>query len=180
MRKITLPWTTPDTAAFEPFGRFIAPPDATYTRAIYSDSLAGADGDRQPALHVNNIPPSDLELSVTRMERHPFANQIFVPLDVSRYVIVVAPSNEDGMPDNTRAVAFLMAGNRGVIYHKNVWHASATVVDRPGCFAVLMWRNGVDDDEFLDITPLHLAVPHANISRLQDEVSKFPMKEQLG
>jgi ureidoglycolate lyase len=48
----------------------------------------------------------------------------------------------------------------GVIYRAGVWHAGAAVLDRPGSFAVLMWRCGDDgDDEFRAIPPLGIEAP---------------------
>jgi ureidoglycolate lyase len=104
----------------------------------------------KPRLHVNLIRPSVLPCVVDTLERHPYSSQIFIPLDVSRYILVLAP---DG-PDITRAQAFLAPGNVGIVYRAGVWHAGAKVLDRSGSFAVMMWRNDSPDDEELITLPL--------------------------
>ncbi len=147
----------PDEAAFAPFGRIVGPPDAVGMRRGYGDALAARPRDAAPAFHVNAVPPSTLPLTVARMERHPHAAQCFVPLDVERYLVAVMPEAADGAPDPARALAFVLPGTRGVIYHPGTWHLGATVLGRTGHFAVLMWRGGAGpDDEFRAIAPVTL------------------------
>ena len=75
-----------------------------------------------------------------------------------RYLVVVMPSDQDGNPVIEGTLAFLAPGTIGVIYYPNVWHLGATVLDRPGHFTVLMWRNGASpDDDFRAIAPLTLS-----------------------
>lgn len=146
----------PATAeAFAPFGRFVAPPGAAGERSFYSDSFHERPDSSSPVLHTNFVPATTIPLVCSEVERHPFAAQCFLPLDVSRYVVLVMPSDDDGAPIVGAARAMLVPGNRGVIYHRNVWHMGASVLDRTGQFAVLMWRGGkYHDDEFRRIPPL--------------------------
>ena len=81
------------------------------------------------------------------MERHEFSSQSFVPMDASRYVIVVAPHAPGGGPDAGKARAFVVPGNVGITYHIDVWHHPIAVLDRPARFAVMMWRDGGPQDE---------------------------------
>jgi ureidoglycolate lyase len=81
------------------------------------------------------------------MERHEFSSQSFLPLDVSRWIVVVAPSGTDGGPDPSRAVAFLVGPSQGVTYDANTWHHPLTILDWPARFAVVMWRDGTRTDE---------------------------------
>lgn len=146
----------PDAQLFAPFGSFIAPPDKPGTRSFYSDHF-GPPGLGEPVFHTNLVDPSTLPLTVDRIERHPRAAQTFVPLDVSRYVVAVMPSDPDGNPLPAEALAFLVPGSLGVIYGAGVWHLGACVVDRTGSFAVLMRRRGDEtDDEFRQIERLVL------------------------
>jgi ureidoglycolate lyase len=150
----------PDTRAFAPYGRFILPPDRPGRRAFYSDSLQAHPPGSAPVLHVNHVPASELPLIVTGLERHPHAAQCFAPLDVARYAVLVMPSDASGAPQPSGALGFLVPGNVGVIYHPDVWHLGATVLDRPGHFTVLMWRGGAEpDDVFRPVEPLTLALP---------------------
>lgn len=150
----------PDPAAFAPFGAFILPPDQPGRRAFYSDALQPRAQGAVPVLHVNHVPPSALPLTVTGLERHPHAAQCFMPLDVARYAVLVVPSNASGEPILSQAKGFLVPGTTGVIYHPDVWHLGATVLDRAGHFTVLMWRGGTkEDDVFRTIPPLTLTLP---------------------
>jgi len=147
----------PDAERFAPFGRIVTGPAAVGGRNFYSDSLHSRPETSAPVLHVNSVARSSLPLQVTGVERHPHAAQCFFPLDVSRYVVLVMPSDAAGLPDPHKAVAFIMPGTLGIIYHADVWHLGATVLDRPGHFAVLMWRGGpLQDDVYRTIPPLTL------------------------
>lgn len=151
----------PDPQAFAPYGSFILPPEQPGRRAFYSEALQPRPQGAVPVLHVNHVTPSTLPLSVTGLERHPHAAQCFMPLDVARYVVLVMPSDDCGAPLPSKALGFLVPGTVGVIYHANIWHLGATVLDRQGHFTVLMWRGGVvEDDVFRTIEPLTLALPN--------------------
>jgi ureidoglycolate lyase len=144
----------PAADVFEPFGAVISAPEAIGGRRFYSDWLGGAG--LSPVLHVNAVAPQALPVVLTSMERHPHAAQAFVPLDVSHYLVTVAPSLVDGRPDLDRMASFVMPGHLGVIYRRGVWHAGASVFDRTGHFVVLMWRGADDDDEMLEVDPIEL------------------------
>lgn len=166
----------PDPVDFAPYGDFIRPPDRPGRRAFYSEALQPRPSGADPVLHVNHVAPTVLPMTVTGLERHPHAAQCFMPLDVARYVVLVMPADRTGAPDVSRALGFLLPGTMGVIYHRNVWHLGATVLDRPGHFTVLMWRGGAqEDDVFRTISPLTLALPESITSvpeTLENEVSQ--------
>lgn len=139
---------------FAAFGSVIDRPTEPGQRQFYSDWLGGQG--LAPVFHVNNVPQATLPFTLTKLERHPHAAQCFVPLDVSRYLVSVAPSLPSGGPDLSGIKTFLMPGTVGVIYAQSVWHAGASVLDRAGAFAVLMWRGANDDDVFVDIEPTQI------------------------
>ncbi len=150
----------PDPKAFAPFGRLVQPPEEPGARRYFSDTLHERHPSSAPVLHVNHVLPQVLPIQVDTIERHPFAAQCFMPLDVSRYVVMVMPSDADGQPCPDQALALLLPGTTGVIFHRGIWHMGATVLDRPGHFTVLMWRGGaVPDDDFRSIAPLTLVGP---------------------
>ncbi len=133
--------------AFAPFGDVVAAPAVPGERAFHTDALT-PDGDgTRVSLHVNHVLPSTLPLVATRMERHPATSQTFLPLDVSRYLVVVAERDSGGGPDPARLQGFWSPGTQGVTYRRNVWHHGMVALDRPARFAVLMWRrrDGTDD-----------------------------------
>ena len=54
------------------------------------------------------------------VERHPHGSQAFVPLDGSRFVVVVAPPS--AVVDVAELAAFVTNGRQGVNYHRGTWH----------------------------------------------------------
>lgn len=149
----------PDATAFAPFGSFIDAATQAGQRKFFSEHLQARKPTSDPVLHVNHIKPSAFPIDVIQLERHPFAAQCFIPLDVARYAVAVMPSDSNGLPIPEQTLAFLMPSTIGVIYHPGVWHLGATVLDRTGHFAVLMWRGGPGaDDEFLTIDAVTLTV----------------------
>ncbi|MGK7871700.1 ureidoglycolate lyase, partial [Falsiroseomonas sp. E2-1-a20] len=93
----------------------------------------------------------------TTMERHQYSSQSFVPMDAGRWIAIVAPHGADGAPDMARAQAFIARADQGVTYGADVWHHPFTVIDRPGRFAVFMWKDGsAADDEFVQVAPFEV------------------------
>ena len=93
------------------------------------------------------------------LERHEFSSQTFVPVDVGRWLIVVAPHAKAGGPDLAGLKAFVADGRHGVTYKANTWHHGLTTLDKPGSFAVFMWKAGKDDEEFVPVAPFTIRIP---------------------
>ena len=140
----------PDHAVFAPFGEFIERPAEAGARRLYSAWLAPAP-DLLPQFHTNRVPPSAVPLQVTRVERHPHAAQVLLPLSGARYLVTVMPSRIDGLPDVERAEAFVVPATLGVAYRPGVWHTGIVALDTEACFAVMMWRGATDDDVFVEV-----------------------------
>ncbi len=134
--------------AFAPWGDVVDAP-APGARPALSATLAARDGADAPVLAFSNVEPHALPIEATQMERHNRSCQCFVPVDVSRYVLMVAP-DMGGKPDETRLRAFVARGDQVVNYHLGAWHHPMRVLDRPARFAVLMWTTGrkPDDEEW--------------------------------
>ncbi|WP_158746389.1 ureidoglycolate lyase [Acidisphaera sp. L21] len=126
--------------AFAPYGDVIDPP-APGERDLLSDTLSAVDGADSPRLSFGHPKPWTLPLTATEMERHNRSSQCFVPLDVSRFVVMVAP-DKDGKPDATQLRAFVARGDQAVNYHAGTWHHPSRALDRPARFATLMWTTG--------------------------------------
>ena len=79
----------------------------------------------------------------------------------ARWLIVVAPHATARRPRHSRACsAFIATGKQGVTYKPNTWHHGLTVLDKPGRFAVFMWRvGGKGDEEFVPVAPFTIRIP---------------------
>ena len=97
--------------------------------------------------YINHQTPVELPHKIGVMERHRFSSQAFLPLNVSRYVVAVAPSIEGDRPDTSQLRCFLATSEQAVNYRAGVWHIPLLVLDRAAQFAVLMWKDGSPDDE---------------------------------
>lgn len=146
--------------AFAPFGDVIDVPQES-GRIYYEDALGNLRDKARPSLSVSLKPDTpDRPLQAKYLERHEFSSQTFMPLDVSRYLVIVAPHKTDGVPDVAKVKAFIAAGKQGITYKPNTWHYGMTVLDRPGQFAVFMFRDGgKTDEEFVDVPPFTIHIP---------------------
>jgi ureidoglycolate lyase len=144
-------------AAFAPYGEILVPPVAP-GRVYFDKGLKNGRPGAWPSVSTtHSLPPAVLPFEASILERHEFSSQSFVPFEVSRWLIIVAPSATGGGPDATRAVAFVAGPGQGVTYHMGTWHHGLTVLDRPARFAIFMWRDGTQADEEL----ITLASPFA-------------------
>ena len=136
--------------AFAPYGDVVEPPELGgqhgLSSSLGSPSPGSEDAGTSARLSFSNKPPSVLPLVATEMERHPWSSQTFVPVDVSRWVVMVAP-DLGGRPNPDRLCAFVVRGDQAVNYHVGTWHHPLHVLDRPGRFAVLMWTTGRKQDD---------------------------------
>ncbi len=69
------------------------------------------------------------------VERHPHGSQAFVPLTPYRFMVVVAPAEEDVVADDLRA--FVTNGRQGVNYHLGIWHMPLIAFDAGQEFLVI-------------------------------------------
>ena len=76
----------PDPSAFAPFGAFIDAPARAGDRRAYTDWLAPVPG-LAPQLYTNRVSPAAFPLTLDRVERHPHAAQVFLPLMAARYLV---------------------------------------------------------------------------------------------
>lgn len=140
-----------DPVAFAPFGEVITSPD-TLPNIDASRALDNRRDGASTTLYTTIVAPVTLPLTLTRMERHRYSSQTFLPLDASRYLVCVAPHGSNGQPDPDALLAFLVPAGTGITYRADVWHHPMTALDREARFAVLMWRDGsAYDEEFIDL-----------------------------
>jgi ureidoglycolate lyase len=146
--------------AFTPFGDVIDVPNEP-GRTYYEEALGNLRPEAHPSLSVSlKTETVDRPLKADLLERHQFSSQTFVPIDVARWLIVVAPPAAAGGPDLAGLRAFIATGKQGVTYRPDTWHHGLTVLDKPGRFAVFMWRDGgKGDEEFVPVTPFTIHIP---------------------
>jgi ureidoglycolate lyase len=137
---------------FAPFGEVLAVPHPT-GRTYADRALANLRSSARPSLSLSRKEDlSSLPLVARQMERHEFSSQSFVPIEVGRWLVLVAPHAAGGGPDMSRARAFLAGPRQGVTYGANVWHHPLTILDRPAAFAIFMWLDGgKGDEEFFEL-----------------------------
>ena len=82
----------PDETTFAPFGAILRPP-AVGGRSMFSDWLEPVAG-LSAHYHLNRVVPSVVPVTVDRVERHPHAAQLFLPVGVTRYLVTVMPADE--------------------------------------------------------------------------------------
>src|ERR1700716_2848833 len=112
--------------AFAPFGDVIDIPDQA-GRTYYEDALGNLRPDARPSLSlILKAETPDRPLRAELLERHEFSSQTFVPIDVARWLIVVAPHAASGGPDTSAVRAFIATGRQGVTYQPNTSHHGLT------------------------------------------------------
>jgi ureidoglycolate lyase len=152
--------TRPLTAeAFAPYGDLLTPP-REFGRSYFEEALANGRPGARPSLSLAHRAPLEQPvLHSDLLERHEFSSQSFVPLDVSRWLIMACPHAAGGGPDAAKAVAFVAGPGQGVTYRANTWHHGLTVLDRAAHFAIFMWRDGgPTDEEFVKVPPFTVTV----------------------
>ncbi|MFI4999127.1 MAG: ureidoglycolate lyase [Reyranellales bacterium] len=145
--------------AFAPYGDVIDIPSEA-GRTYYEEALGNLRPEARPSLSLSlKAETPDRPLRAELLERHEFSSQTFVPIDVDRWLVVVAPHARTGGPDTKSVRAFIASGKQGVTYKPNTWHHGLTVLDKPGRFAVFMWRAGAKDEEFVPVEPFTIRIP---------------------
>jgi len=115
-------------------------------RIAYPETTEPGDKPGKAVFSIATHQPVETHGSLMLLERHPYSNQSFLPLDSGRWMVAVAPATAEGLPDLERLVAFVAGPADAVCIHKGVWHAPMTVFDRPADMAMLMWRTHAGDD----------------------------------
>jgi ureidoglycolate lyase len=141
-----------DAKSFAPYGELLSPPPDG-GRAYFDERLQNLRETAWPSISIAR-PAAAIALPflVTRLERHAFSSQSFVPIDARRWLVVVAPHAADGGPDASRLEAFLAGPDQGITYAADTWHHPLTAIEETASFALIMWRDGTaGDEEFFEL-----------------------------
>ena len=152
-RRIEAPLLTRE--AFLPFGDVVVAerPDITpvmvnFGTAARRDHAATLDNRRphsRPNLATFRCTPwSRFPVVAESMEKHPGSSQLFVPMRVEHYLVVVAPGGE--APDLEGLRAFVALPGQGVVYGAGVWHMPLIVFGSPAEFVMFVWEDGTAED----------------------------------
>ncbi len=131
--------------AFALFGDVVDAPQPG-GRIVLDRTLASRGGSIAPTLTFNHAKAWSLPLEATQMERHNRSCQCWIPIDVSRWIVIVA-QDRGGAPEPGSLKAFMASGDQVVNYHVGVWHHPLRTLDRLGRYAILMWSTGARDQD---------------------------------
>jgi ureidoglycolate lyase len=117
----------------------------------------GTPGTDQAAISIYRAEPRTLPLPIDELERHPLGSQAFVPIQPTRYLVVVAGSADEPQPGDLRA--FLATGQQGVNLKAGVWHHALAALEREGEFLVVDRRAPGGNLDRLGTAAWRLAIP---------------------
>jgi ureidoglycolate lyase len=152
-------------AAFAPFGTVVTYNPGAPRFGLIRELENHRDTARAH-LDFATIAARTLPFAAQVMERHPYSSQTFIPIEVARYLILVAPPSHSAEPDMARAQAFIAESRQCITYRAGTWHHPATALDRDGFFAMLTWRAGnAGDEEFFSLAePVEIFAEAGHVS----------------
>lgn len=139
--------------AFAPFGEVIETEGAKELPvvkdvAVRFHALATVDvTDTAPLISIFHTNAQLLPITVDLLERHLLGSQAFVPLSPLSWLVVVAPTQEDGTPGDLRG--FQPTNGQGVNLARGTWHAPILSLEE-GEFLVVD-RGGADNLDLFDL-----------------------------
>ena len=78
------------------------------------------------------------------LEKHPLSTQVFIPMNATRFLVVVALGDDE--PDLTTLRAFEATGLQGVTYRPGVWHHPLIALDEQTDFTCFVHEDGSAED----------------------------------
>jgi ureidoglycolate lyase len=129
--------------AFAPFGTLIdatavkpeAINDGTTMRHSDLAALDLRESGRDPVIGIYVASARRFPLGIAKLERHRRASQVFLPLGIHRFVVVVAPGTEE--PEWKALRAFLTRPGQGVAIRRGCWHHGLIALGDGDRFAVI-------------------------------------------
>ncbi|KAG5362283.1 Ureidoglycolate lyase [Yarrowia sp. C11] len=108
-----------------------------------------------PPNHLTTTKNSQSTYTCKVLERHPFSTQTFVPMgrdkDDQAYLVIVAKTGTDGLPDINTLEAFEARGDQAVTYGVATWHAPMVVLHKPIDFGVFIHENSVPEENCQEV-----------------------------
>jgi ureidoglycolate lyase len=138
-------------AAFAPFGEVVEHRGDERRHYLSTRLGNGAPALRETVWISRVSTAASSPMRFCELERHPFSDQVFVPLRGQPFLAIACPERDDGAPDLPAARAFRAAAHQGIVWRPGVWHGRMTVLSLPAEFVVMMAVRGEGDDVFLDL-----------------------------
>jgi ureidoglycolate lyase len=121
---------------------------ANYGTARRFDRLVRLENQRPhatPNLSVfRSAARTDFPFRIQMLEKHPASTQVFVPMNASRYLVVVALGDET--PELATLRLFLASNQQGISYHPGVWHHPLFNLDKEADFTCLVYEDDTAHD----------------------------------
>ncbi|HKE43901.1 MAG TPA: ureidoglycolate lyase [Steroidobacteraceae bacterium] len=153
-------------AAFAAFGDVIEAGNAfdlinsgtTQQYRKLTDIDVSTDGGKTQ-ISLYRVVPYRLPHTIDMLERHPLSSQLFMPLNASPFLVVVAPAGE--RIDRASVRAFVTNGAQGVNYRRGTWHHPVIALANPSEFLVVdrVGPGANCDEVFFDREKLLLESP---------------------
>ncbi len=131
--------------AFAPFGQVLrsGAGDTKMIRdgqVLMTKTLAEVDHEPEGsdfAIDFHDVPALSGPLVIREAERHLQSAQVFVPVNASRYLVVVWPGDPG---PGVEPIAFIAGAQDVIVYNPGTWHHGIVALDRRAVFTSLFWR----------------------------------------
>ena len=130
---------------FKPYGHILDVADAK-PRLNFCVDFINERADAKLNLALIQAPMITLPFAYDVLERHPFSEQIFIPLSSTTSLIIVAESNNQKQPDLETLKAFIVPPGLGIVYRSDTWHTGMAALEGPSHYAMLIHEAGTPDD----------------------------------
>lgn len=156
MRAMRVPCSPLTIDAYAPYGRVIMASPRGEPGKLVNQGTAwrfdhlGALENLRPGRATLDVsvfrcsPRAASPFEVKLLEKHPASSQIFVPMNASRYLVLVARGGD--RPNLGTFSAFVASGTQGVSYAPGVWHHPMIALDEVIDFASFVWEDGSAED----------------------------------
>ena len=108
--------------------------------------------------------PKPLPIKVTMMERHPLGSQAFIPLRSTPFLVLVAPAEHTTLRGNDLEL-FITYAQRGVNYHRNVWHHYCLALEESDFLVIDRGGPGENLEEITLSEEIYIDVPNELLER---------------
>ncbi|MEO3430891.1 ureidoglycolate lyase [Pelagibius sp. CAU 1746] len=155
-----------DPVSFQPFGQVLTISGSADKRLETFVTPELVDHDRPLNVAYGTKDASSFPHRIPIFERHGLSTQLFVPVKLSRYLVIACPSGADGRPDLKSVGAFFADETQAIRFGRGVWHAPLCLADQRGSYlAVRYCRSLEDDQEIFSLTEdLRISLPPKSAS----------------